>query len=314
MNRAQLNIRYSPRNAKGEKPYIIQPIDGKGMGAIAIKSIKFGDLILSEQPLFTVKSQLGIVPLPVIVKKLVPKSDIEKRQYINLANCHVGAKHPFIGIYETNALPCGPTGGDKVTNKGAIFLEACRFNSSCIPNTINYWNAAKGVIEFRALKDVDEGEELCICYTKELQSREARRNILRSKFGFICQCAACSLSTEEVKASDNRRATLASLVDEIGECGNRPADGLKKAKLGLRLTKEEGIIYLVRTFTYDAFQFCVITSDLKHAKEWIREARKAASCIWGPDAAQGCDEYVQNPKKHPSWGAGWKMTLEGPDE
>ena len=87
-----------------------------------------------------------------------------------------------------------------------------------------------------------------------------------------------------------------------------------KAKLGLRLTKEEGIIYLVKTFTYDAFQFCVITSDLKHAKEWIHEARKAAACIWGPEVAQGYDEYVQNPKKHPSWGVGWKMTLEGPDE
>ena len=89
-----------------------------------------------------------------------------------------------------------------------------------------------------------------------------------------------------------------------------------KAKLALRLAKEEGLVQLSRGFAYDAFQLCVFSSDLKHAKEWIREARKVAVGIEGPDSetTQECDEYVQNPNKHLYWGAGLKMTLEGPDK
>lgn len=214
------------------KAYDIKPIDGKGVGAIATRPIKFGELVLSEQPLFA-QSLLPIARLPTIMRNLAAKSELEKRQYLELANCHVGTKHPLLGIFDTNALPCGSTGGANTASEGAIFLEACRFNSSCVPNVNNSWNNASRVIEFWALRDIDEGEELCICYTKELQSRGARRNALRSKFGFFCHCAACSLSAEGVEASDNRRAILVRLLDEIGECGNRPAVGLKKVGLFL---------------------------------------------------------------------------------
>jgi len=106
--------------------------------------------------------------------------------------------------------------------------------------------------------------------------------------------------------SDHRRKTLNSLFDGIAQCGNLPAEGIQKVKVALRLLQEEGL----------AYQFCVVTSDLIHAKARIQKAWKAACSSAGEDseAAVEFKRYMKHPKTHPSWGKGRRMTLEGPDE
>lgn len=89
---------------------------------------------------------------------------------------------------------------------------------------------------------------------------------------------------------------------------------MSKAKEALRLAREEGLEHLVVGFSYDAFQFCAITSDLEHAKVWISQASRAATCVNGPEGAVQYEQYLKSPKTHRSWGLGRRMTLEGPDE
>lgn len=89
-------------------------------------------------------------------------------------------------------------------------------------------------------------------------------------------------------------------------------------KTVLRLLQEEGIINYEASFSYDAFQFCVIASDVVHAKAWITKAWNAYCSSNGPDVdtpeSKRYRAYMKKPKSHLAWGKGHKMALEGPDE
>lgn len=201
------------------------------MGFIATRSIRFGELVFSEPPLFTLPT--ASQGLSAILSALVSKSDIQKKQYLELTNyqSQLHGLHPVEGLFFSNALPCGNNGMGAVAAKAGIFLEGCRFNSSCVPNVGNYWNEGRGIIEFWALKDIEEGEELCTFYLVGFETRAARRRKLRQSWGFECHCATCSLSGDALKASDERRTMLSILMEEIGNCGNRPGEGVKKVRL-----------------------------------------------------------------------------------
>lgn len=212
----------------GGPKFEIRSVPGKGRGIIATRPITRGEEILSEAPLFT---QECVPNQKTIAYSLEPKTSDEKRQYLDLANCHRGTMPPLMGIFHTNALPCGNNGGllGSIATKAGIFFQGCIFNSSCVPNVNNCWDEEKGVIKFHALKDITEGEELCLCYGDLLTSRTMRRQ-WQAGFGFECHCPACSLSSHEQSASDNRRIAVKKLFSEIGECGNRPAEGVKKVR------------------------------------------------------------------------------------
>ena len=117
-----------------------------------------------------------------------------------------------LGIFETNVLPCGSNDANgHVAQRGGVFLFAARFNSSCVPNVNNRWVPERGQVVFRALRDISPGEELCIGYGKLLATRGERREELRRKFNFECQCEACAQEGQALAESDERRRTLSEL-------------------------------------------------------------------------------------------------------
>jgi len=207
--------------------FVIKSIPSKGMGVVATHPIAKGEVVLSEAPLFTQQHSRSVA---TIASSLSLKTADEKRRFLELTNCHQGRHLHIKGIFETNALPCGNNGNlaHESASKAGLFLQGSRFNSSRVPNVNNYWNERRQVIEFRALRDITEGEELCIMYKSEMESRASRRSQLREHFGFDCHCATCSLSGDELSASDHRRTTLDSLYDEIGKCGSQSAVGIRK--------------------------------------------------------------------------------------
>jgi hypothetical protein len=125
------------------------------------------------------------------------------------------------------------------------------------------------------------------------------------------------------------------LYDEIGQCANRPAVGIQKVcsalieacnivplsffsrkiKTALGLLKE-GLVHCEDTFSYDAFQFCIATSDLIHANAWIQKAWKIeiTSCGEDSESAMKYKRCMKHLQTHLAWGFSPKMTLEGPDD
>ncbi|KDQ58529.1 hypothetical protein JAAARDRAFT_34344 [Jaapia argillacea MUCL 33604] len=298
-----------------DKPFTIQPLPHKGLGVIATRPIAQGEEILSESPLFT---QSIARSAHTIARSLSLLTKHEQEQYLALSNCHQAQLPPLLGIFETNALPCGENNAELGlrADRAGIFLQASRFNSSCTPNVNNCWINSKKVISIHALRDIAEGEELYLCYTGMLDVRDKRRRLLKEKFGFDCHCEACGRVGKELKESDRRRQTIQRLIDEIPACHSLPADGVRKVKTALALLRSEGIALYEDTLSYDAFQFCVASSDFQSAKMWARKAYEAAILSGGVDydGVEKFRKYMENPRSHMAAGMGRRMKLSPPDD
>jgi len=192
-------------SSRAEEPtreplYEIQPVTGKGRGIVACSNIPKGTQILCEKPLLTLASEIDSFD-DGIVRKVRALSKDQQRQYLSLGNsCTKG--NVFTGIFQTNALPCEstpPTAG--------IFPTICLINHSCVPNSQHSWNSMKNSQMIHAVRDIEQGEEITICYGKQ-GAFDARRDYLIESFSFECDCSVCSLSISERQESDARRIRI----------------------------------------------------------------------------------------------------------
>jgi len=75
----------------------------------------------------------------------------------------------------------------------ALFPVFSRLNHSCEPNCM--WHADESSLCVRTIVDVKTGEELTHCYLRVLMlgpgAAKARRHILKTSWGFECDCRAC---------------------------------------------------------------------------------------------------------------------------
>jgi hypothetical protein len=76
----------------------------------------------------------------------------------------------------------------------ALFTVGCSINHSCSPNVSPVWCPDADqpiVLNFVALKDIKQGEELNFSYIDAtLESVEERRLMLKD-YGFVCECSRC---------------------------------------------------------------------------------------------------------------------------
>lgn len=71
-----------------------------------------------------------------------------------------------------------------------IYMLPSFYNHDCDPNTHIVW-LENADAKLKALRDIDEGEELHICYIDASMDVNARQKILSEGFGFQCRCLRC---------------------------------------------------------------------------------------------------------------------------
>jgi len=72
----------------------------------------------------------------------------------------------------------------------SAFPVGSLFNHSCSPNATLYYHGNRQII--RAMRDIQQGEEICITYTDVMNSRNHRKKILLEKYKFDCHCERCT--------------------------------------------------------------------------------------------------------------------------
>jgi hypothetical protein len=72
----------------------------------------------------------------------------------------------------------------------AVYMLPSFYNHDCDPNTHIVWLENVDV-KLKALRDIEEGEELRICYIDTSMDVNARQKILADGFGFECHCLQC---------------------------------------------------------------------------------------------------------------------------
>lgn len=114
----------------------------------------------------------------------------------------------------------------------SVFKVISRINNSCTPNSSVSWiegssdekqdhnvrdeEQYQGKMNVFAVRDITEGEEITVCYTSVLNSRNARHEVLQEIWEFACRCDACFLKGQELTISEKRRRRAASILHSLG--------------------------------------------------------------------------------------------------
>ncbi|KAI8562028.1 hypothetical protein RHMOL_Rhmol03G0003300 [Rhododendron molle] len=72
----------------------------------------------------------------------------------------------------------------------AVYMLPSFYNHDCDPNAHIVW-IENSDARVKALRDIEAGEELRICYIDASMEHDARQTLLYEGFGFRCQCLRC---------------------------------------------------------------------------------------------------------------------------
>ncbi|KAI7864345.1 hypothetical protein BDF14DRAFT_1732371 [Spinellus fusiger] len=80
--------------------------------------------------------------------------------------------------------------GQLFTIGEGTYPVASLFNHSCRPNAIVLFDGA--LLKIKAIEEIEKGEEITIAYVDVAHSRTVRKNTLRNKYLFECDCVRCT--------------------------------------------------------------------------------------------------------------------------
>ena len=221
------------------RPFKIKEAPGKGKGLFATKKILEGEVILEEYPLFT---QNGLL-LPYEFKTFF-YPNIDEETKAKILQLHDPAedfkkldgrtakklikKRPILRHYkeaksdkinkifriiDSNRLQICNFPALYSDTESGLYNNISRINHSCVPNTT--WTWVMGDFkrrQVRAIMDIEEGEEITVCYRNEMKffygSRESRQQQMLEHGAFLCQCSQCSLEGEDLEENERIRTEL----------------------------------------------------------------------------------------------------------
>jgi len=244
----------------------VEPQAGRGLGVIASRALRAGDVAISERPLLTYRG--GDAEWVVELQRQYVALPSQGQQAIMALqdSFAVSGEKSVPGIVRTNCFMRGMGSSD-----GVLCPTASRFNHSCVPNCEQSWDEDLGEMQVYASTDISVGEELTIFYI-DIRAAAAERAVRFRDFGFKCGCPACSAGSA---ASDGRRERLQELVLRTGAVAREePARALEMVSEAMALYDVEGIH--VNSFRKGACQFAAVLSlrlgNEAQARQWSSKA------------------------------------------
>ena len=113
-------------------------------------------------------------------------------------------------ILATNNFALNAEGKNSLSG---VFLNASRFNHSCVPNTDYEYDSKSECQIITADCDIDAGDELTLTYIHETDLREKRMKHLKRGWNFEC---CCRRATFIIQTRVNTSGILGS-VDGVGK-------------------------------------------------------------------------------------------------
>ncbi|KAF7297891.1 SET domain-containing protein [Mycena chlorophos] len=217
-----------PSQTQTSPAYRVAPIPGKGVGLVATRALKQGEIILTERPLLIIPAFVDC-PVPEsftqeqkmqhvfdewerFAQPSVERMTEERRRvFFELYNGdRESGSGPIMGVVQTNGIglrDLQPGVGGKLGAYVAVCEMISRLNHSCSPNTQPIFSRTQFAYNLYAVRDVAEGEELTWQYTPTLQP-QAERAEACAAYGFICDCPFCTADPERIAQSDARRQAI----------------------------------------------------------------------------------------------------------
>ena len=274
-------------------PFEITEVPSKGLGAVATRDIKEGEVVVEERPPIT------YVDGPDWERKIQEQFEAlpAKTQEALMRLHDVNEDKTLTGIFNTNSIGCYSE-----TLDGSLCVVVSRFNHSCLPNCEQFWDDELFRQKLFACQDIRKGEELCFSYVEPFLSFGQRSRIFEERYAFQCRCPACTTSTD---ASDLRRGRLGELMKQLNRGVNADGDaGVGLAEEMQQLCEAEGLTLqgFRAQAAYHAFQCLLLARRPEEAGRWIRSARQALQCSRGPEHpdVEVLRGYERDPLSHPA--------------
>ncbi|CAJ1376360.1 unnamed protein product [Effrenium voratum] len=276
----------------------VRDLGDKGMGVVAARDIRKGERLLEEQPLLVVSRCRDTRELDSweeeILAEVAKKPAAQQDAFWGLADdCHTPEAKTAVGICRTNGLPVETAEGEMV----GIYATVSRFNHSCNNNVNNSYQDDKNGEVLHAIRDIPQGEELCITYIDLFLTRQERQDTLQRRKKQLRQ---------ELLLSNRRRQRLLQLrealpsavpqglgTQELIDQDSRNGSGLSVGRLAPAMSGDPEELAgnaAAKTYTYHmGFQL------FQHGEEAEECAEKA---LQQAVLAEGADSWVSSMLSH----------------
>jgi len=207
-----------------------------------------------------------------------------------------------LAIFLSNSIGVMPE-----RNAGGIFLLGSRFNHSCQHSL--QWTLDKdvGAMKFRLIRDVGSGEEITGRYMDTLESSRDRELMLEGNYGFKCRCEVCSLPSEQLAQSDEKRRYLSNTLAYLK--GSPSLDDIplryhSLCLLGTVICKDDDIRgEFENDIAYAGFMLSVIFGYEKTARIWLDHLPRSQKRTFGPNSniLKKLEIWKMDLASHPAW-------------
>jgi hypothetical protein len=170
-------------------------IEGSGRGWFATKHLEAGELIFEEEPARS-RNVDDLAMLVMNSERLCKGLHVPATYAMRMTPPHVDESDA--GKWSRSMAQVISNGFRSPDGSSLLLQDASLFNHSCRPNAA-IGNPGGTKAQVRAIRDVKEGQEVCICYDSSVfwLPAEKRRWELKRRWGFECGCPRC------VKGSDD---------------------------------------------------------------------------------------------------------------
>ena len=209
-----------PRHREFCIPVMVAEIPGRGIGLVASKNFKMGELIFEETALISVKANssedrpVATLEMALALKEQMKNLSAEqeskfykltlKEDYLNPNRMEIGHRANCLQELMIMFSNCKL---NPINDQITLHINSAFMNHSCAPNTtlINS-DMETDTVKVRAVKDISKGEEVTHCFiTGGISSSQfGMKKYLQQSFGFDCNCPVCSgkIPNQEVIRSE----------------------------------------------------------------------------------------------------------------
>ncbi|CAI6339021.1 unnamed protein product [Periconia digitata] len=266
-----------------------RPSPGKGMGVFATRALEPGDIILEEPPIIKIippdfrdGAAYPLSSIDMLLNSAFDALSEEKQAEVMSLHAHLtpgeenkeSANRMLIPIFRSNAYIVG-----KTNTELGLFPKGARINHSCRPNSSQVWIDKIGKRVVRAVRHIEEGEEVFATYIPLLRDHKARQQRL-DQYGFKCTCSACTHDRATQAASDRRRDDIrkafADFEPQLTLTVPQSIAGRKRAEKNAaasedlaRLVEEEGLA------DYYAQAYRIVALSYARIEKWEAATRWA---------------------------------------
>ncbi|KAA1068732.1 hypothetical protein PGT21_014296 [Puccinia graminis f. sp. tritici] len=283
---------------------IVQMPEKGGLGAVAARQFRRGDVIQQSRPVALFANDRPIWATRFghnIRRQAVRHLPLETRAAV--ASLHGQGQtedEVFESIFEANMLST-KLYGDEHRHFGALVLQESRFNHACRPNVVYFIDHETQLMNLRAFESIASGEELTISYRPLEMDRESRRKELQETYGFRCTCPHCQMSAELGKLSDQRLARIIEL--RIKFFSEDPMFTVEDAEELVNLCEMEKIPRCIALSNLIAAEFYNSVGQVEEVRGNAEEARNMALLVDGLQwpYLDDLELLLIHPEKHDSY-------------